>query len=84
MKLILACDPLGRIGYKNTLPWKTIENNLPRFKRQRLTWESLLHKPLPNRKNIVISSSNLNVAYPNGIFTNDFSYRSRTSNMEKK
>jgi dihydrofolate reductase len=64
MKLILACDPKGGIGYKNKLPWDKIQGDLPRFKRLtengivvmgRNTWESLPKKPLPNRVNVVIS-----------------------------
>ena len=65
MKLILACDPKGGIGYQNKLPWSKIEGDLPRFKELttgktvimgRNTWESLSKKPLPNRFNIVVSS----------------------------
>lgn len=65
MKLIIACDPKGGIGYENKLPWSNIEGDLPRFKALttgkvvfmgRNTWESLPTKPLPNRINIVITS----------------------------
>ena len=65
MKLILACDLNGGIGYKNKLPWKIV-GDLPRFKRLtengvvvmgRNTWESLPKKPLPKRVNIVISKT---------------------------
>ena len=65
MKLILACDPKGGIGYKNKLPWNKIQGDLPRFKRLtddciivmgRKTWESLPVKPLPNRTNLIITS----------------------------
>jgi len=65
MKLILACDPDGGIGYQNRLPWSNIQGDLPRFKRLtdgktvimgRNTWDSLPKKPLPNRTNIVITS----------------------------
>jgi dihydrofolate reductase len=65
MKLILACDPNGGIGYQNTLPWSNIQGDLPRFKRLtegqlvvmgRNTWDSLPKKPLPNRINIVVTS----------------------------
>jgi dihydrofolate reductase len=66
MKLILACDPNGGIGYKNKLPWDKIQGDLPRFKQLtengivvmgRNTWESLPKKPLSNRVNVVISNT---------------------------
>ena len=69
MKLIVACDPTGGIGYKNKLPWNKIQGDLIRFKQLttnstvvmgRNTWESLPKKPLPNRKNIVVTSSTIN------------------------
>ena len=65
MKLIVACDPKGGIGYNNKLPWSKIEGDLPRFKELttgkvilmgRNTWDSLPKKPLPNRINVVVSS----------------------------
>ena len=65
MKLALACDPNGGIGYQNRLPWTNIRGDLPRFKRLteghpvimgRNTWDSLPKKPLPNRINIVVTS----------------------------
>ena len=65
MKLIIACDPKGGIGYENKLPWSNIEGDLPRFKELttgktvvmgRNTYESLPKKPLPNRLNIVVTS----------------------------
>ena len=65
MKLIVACDPNGGIGYKNKLPWSKIEGDLPRFKQLtegkavvmgRKTWESLPVKPLPDRFNFVVTS----------------------------
>ena len=65
MKLIIACDPNGGIGYQNKLPWTNIQGDLPRFKRLteghpvvmgRNTWDSLPKKPLPNRVNIVVTS----------------------------
>lgn len=65
MKLIIACDPAGGIGYQNRLPWSNIQGDLPRFKRLtdkhpvimgRNTWDSLPKKPLPNRINIVVTS----------------------------
>jgi len=65
MKLIVACDPNGGIGYENRLPWSNIQGDLPRFKRLtdkfpviigRNTWDSLPKKPLPNRINIVVTT----------------------------
>lgn len=62
MKLIIACDPKGGIGYNGKLPWSKIEGDLPRFKELttgkivlmgRNTYESLPKKPLPNRTNWV-------------------------------
>lgn len=58
MKLILACDPKGGIGYQNKLPWSKLEGDLPRFKELttgkivlmgRNTWDSLPKRPLSNR-----------------------------------
>ena len=65
MKLVLACDPNGGIGYQNRLPWSNIQGDLLRFKRLtdgqtvimgRNTWDSLPKKPLPNRYSFVVSS----------------------------
>ena len=33
MKLILACDVNGGIGYKGKLPWDRLPADLPRFKQ---------------------------------------------------
>ncbi len=76
MKLIIACDPNGGIGYQNRLPWTNIQGDLPRFKRLtdcqtvvmgRNTWDSLPKKPLPKRINLVVSSRPLEEEYPNVI-----------------
>lgn len=65
MKLIIACDPKGGIGYQNKLPWDKLQGDLPRFKELttgkivlmgRNTYESLPKKPLPNRTNWVKTS----------------------------
>lgn len=81
MKLILACDPNGGIGYKNKLPWDKIQGDLSRFKTLtenqivamgRNTWDSLPVKPLPSRVNIVITSNTF--GYPKNVLaTNDLS-----------
>lgn len=76
MKLIIACDPEGGIGYENRLPWTNIQGDLPRFKRLtegktvimgRNTWDSLPKKPLPGRVNIVVSSRELEAEHHNVI-----------------
>ena len=68
MKAIIACTPSGGIGYKGKLPWAKLEGDLPRFKALtkeqyvimgRNTWESLPNKPLPDRVNVVVTSTPL-------------------------
>ena len=65
MKLIVACDPKGGIGYKNQLHWGRLQGDLPRFKALtddqivvmgRNTWESLPKKPLLNRTNLIVTT----------------------------
>lgn len=77
MKLIVACDPKGGIGYNNQLPWSHIQGDLPRFKELtkgqvvvmgRKTWESLPVKPLPNRMNFIVTSADL-IKLPAGTMT---------------
>ena len=62
--IIWAQDNNGGIGKNNSLPWH-ISEDLINFKKitlnntiimGRKTWESLPKKPLPNRRNIVLSS----------------------------
>ena len=83
MKLILACDPNGGIGYQNKLPWTNIRGDLPRFKRLtdgqnvimgRNTWDSLPKKPLPGRLNFVVSSSELEAEHHNVIRVPDMKF----------
>ncbi len=67
MNLVIATTPLGGIGKNNQLPWKTpLQGDLPRFKQLTSnktvvmghnTWKSIGSKPLPNRNNVVISST---------------------------
>ena len=67
MKLILACTPSGGIGYQGSMPWPKQDKDLARFKELTLntiilmgrgTWESTgMPKPLPDRMNIVLSST---------------------------
>ena len=67
VKLIVAVDKNGAIGKNNDLLY-TISEDLKNFKELttgntiimgRKTWESLPIRPLPNRKNIVITRSNM-------------------------
>ena len=66
--IIWAQDNSGGIGKNNTLPWH-ISEDLINFKKitlnntiimGRKTWESLSEKPLPNRRNIVLTTKNIN------------------------
>ena len=83
MKLIVACDPNGGIGYENRLPWTNSRGDLPRFKRLtdgktvimgRNTWDSLPKKPLPSRINIVVSSRPLEAEHHSVIRATDMSF----------
>ena len=65
--ILVATSPEGSIGKDNTIPWHYSED-LKRFKRLtvgkniimgRKTWESLPKKPLPDRRNIVITRSSI-------------------------
>ncbi|MDH3689684.1 MAG: dihydrofolate reductase [Gammaproteobacteria bacterium] len=65
--LIVAVSPEGVIGIDGKMPWHYSED-LKRFKRitinstiimGRVTWESIGSKPLPGRRNIVITSRKL-------------------------
>ena len=64
--LIWAQDSNGGIGKNGTLPWY-ISEDLKNFKKitsnstiimGRKTWDSLPLKPLPNRRNIILSRTN--------------------------
>ena len=65
--ILVAVSPEGIIGKDNSIPWH-YSVDLKRFKRLTLgktvimgrrTWESLPVKPLPDRRNIVITQSSL-------------------------
>ena len=65
--ILVAVSPEGIIGKNNTIPWH-YSTDLKRFKRLttgntiimgRKTWESLPIKPLPDRRNIVITRSSI-------------------------
>lgn len=80
-QVIVACDEKGGIGYQGTIPW-TLRSDLVRFKAittntkdpskqnavimGRATWESLPMKPLPNRRNIIVSKT-LDYNLPQGV-----------------
>lgn len=69
MRAILACDEEGGIGLNGSLPWPKISEDLQRFRRLtsgervvmgRGTWEAPdMPHPLPNRLNIVVSSTDI-------------------------
>jgi len=75
MKLILACERNGGIGHRSSMPWPKQDKDLARFKELTLgttilmgrgTWEAKgMPKPLPDRKNIVASSTDLDL--PTGV-----------------
>jgi dihydrofolate reductase len=63
VSLVLAMASNGVIGANNKIPWR-IPDDMKRFKSitmgrpivmGRKTWDSLPHKPLPGRSNIVIT-----------------------------
>ncbi len=75
IKMIAAVSQNMVIGKNNTLPWsKHYSEDLKHFKQMtancniimgRNTFESIGSKPLPNRRNIVISSKQLEIeSYP--------------------
>ena len=85
MNIIVAMCKNGGIGFKNTIPWY-LSSDLQRFKylttsyektnnviMGRKTWDSLPNKfkPLPKRKNIIISSKNDIIEQENVIVYND-------------
>jgi len=66
MKAIFAVDALGGFGADGDMPWPRCQEDLQRFKQLttgatvvmgRGTWTSNMPKPLPNRRNIVLSST---------------------------
>jgi len=68
VKAILACDSDWGIGKNGGLPWPHNPADLKWFKQSTLnhtvvmgkaTWDSLPVKPLPNRVNVVVSSSDI-------------------------
>jgi len=75
MKAIFACDDKGGIGKDGGIPWPKSDSDLQRFKdltingivvMGRGTWESKgMPKPLPKRRNVVISSTEIDL--PNDV-----------------
>lgn len=66
IRAILACDDNWGIGKDGDLPWPNNPADLQWFKESttggvvamgKATWDSLPKKPLPNRNNIVVTSS---------------------------
>jgi len=78
--LIVAFDKSYGIGLKNSIPWK-LPHDMSNFKKLttnniiimgKKTWDSLHIKPLPNRVNIVLTSSKINHDSDNVHFVNSF------------
>lgn len=101
ISLIYACDETGIIGdntpYKQDIPW-SLPSDLKRFKMLtvgkycvmgRKTWESLKIKPLPNRKNIILTkdktldTTNWHETYQNNkpIYLSDIDYIKKFDNI---
>lgn len=66
MKAIFAVDAIGGFGTERGLPWPHCAEDMRRFKTLTTggtvvmgsgTWRSDMPKPLPNRRNIVLSRS---------------------------
>ena len=71
IKAILACDEEWGIGKDGDLPWPHNSADLKWFKDNTVngivvmgksTWDSLPRKPLPKRKNIVVTRTKLDSA----------------------
>lgn len=84
IKAILAHDAYWGIGKDGKLPWPKNDDDLRWFKQctehytvvmGRKTWDSLPRQPLPNRHNVIVSSSldpddlpdNTDIVHPNEI-----------------
>jgi dihydrofolate reductase len=66
IRAIVAVDSDWGIGKNNDMPWPRLNSDLQRFKELtensvvlmgKNTWLSLPKKPLPNRENVVVTSS---------------------------
>lgn len=77
MKLILARDKNGGVGFNNSLPWPHIKEDMDWFRQCTAgkvvvmgmnTFKSLGSNPLPDRTNIVITSEPETQTCPNTTF----------------
>ncbi len=77
INIIAAMAKNRVIGCKNKLPWY-IPEDLTNFKKLtskknsavvmgRNTWESLPIKPLPNRRNYILTKNNFHTTFPDGL-----------------
>ena len=77
INIIAAMAKNRVIGRGNKLPWH-IPQDLKHFKRLtskknsavvmgRNTWESLPIKPLPNRRNYILTKKNFHTTFPDGL-----------------
>ena len=77
INIIAAMAKNRVIGINNKIPWN-IPNDLKYFKRLtsqnksavvmgRKTWDSLPIKPLPNRRNYVLTKNNFHTTFPDGL-----------------
>ena len=73
--ILVAVSPEGVIGLDGKIPWRHA-GDMRRFKRLtlgttvimgRLTWESLPKRPLPGRRNVVLTSGTASGEYPPGV-----------------
>lgn len=72
VKAILACDSEGGIGKNGGLPWPHSSEDMKWFRENteggivvmgRKTWESIGCRPLPRRKNIIITNTRVHGDY---------------------
>jgi len=80
IRAILACDDDWGIGKDGDLPWPHNPADLKWFKENttggvvamgKATWDSLPTKPLPNRNNIIVTSSEMDKNGPYHFLTFD-------------
>ena len=80
IRAILACDDDWGIGKNGDLPWPHNPADLKWFKENttggvvamgKATWDSLPKKPLPNRNNVIVTSSEMDKSGPYHFLTFD-------------